>query len=123
MPKTKRKIAFNNECDYCGKFFNTSMPFARFCCDNHRKYFANYKKQFEMAFQKKALTELENMVIELSNAVTKKKSEVKNIGQKTSAAAARMSAMRQAKENIDELVKEFIKENRKLIETKKLKKK
>ena len=59
MAKLKRKIAFSKVCEYCEKSFKTSMPFAKFCCPNHRKYFDNKKKKMLIVSLKKSVLKLE----------------------------------------------------------------
>lgn len=111
MAKSKRKIAFENVCDYCGKSFKTSMPFAKFCSDNHRKYFAYRKSMYEKVIHKKSIEESDNLIRELLVIGANKNANIDELIEKITKAAKKLEAHKKIKDNIDGYVKEFIKKD------------
>lgn len=113
MKKPKREIAFKNVCDYCNKEFKTSMPFARFCCDNHRKYFAYRKNIYEKTIHQKSIDESDKLIADLLKMGDSKDTTLEDLIEKITKAAKRIEAYKKVKDNIDHYVIEFIRKDEK----------
>ncbi len=116
MDKPKRKVAFKNVCDYCGKEFKTAMPFAKFCSDNHRKYYAHYKKKVERDIKGFAIEDAQNLMEELREILENNSNNtnlLKKVTIALSNATKKMKGIMNFKNNVGRLVKIEIK-NRKL---------
>ncbi|CAN5465180.1 hypothetical protein BH10BAC1_BH10BAC1_11580 [soil metagenome] len=108
MKKNKREVAFKNVCDYCNKEFTTSMPFARFCSDNHRKYFAYRKNIYEKTIHKQSINESDELIEELLKMGASNETTLEDLIEKSTKAAKKIKAYKKIKDNIDYYVKEFI---------------
>lgn len=116
MKKPKRKVAFKNVCDYCGKEFKTAMPFAKFCSDNHRKYYSNYKNKVESDIKGFAIEDAENLIEELNEILVKNSNNtnlLKEVTKTLSNATKKMKTIQNFKNDVHRLVKIEIK-NRKV---------
>ena|ERR1035437_7342465 len=113
VDNSKRKVAFKNVCDYCNKEFKTSMPFARFCSDNHRKYYANRKRRYEKIIQQKAIEESDRLIEELLKIGANDKPDFDELIKKITKANQRIKAYKEVRDNIDQYTKEFIKDEAK----------
>jgi len=111
--KNTRKKAFTNFCDYCGIEFKTSMPFAKFCSNNHRKYFANCKRIYEKTIQQKAIEQSDNLISQLLKISASKNISLDEVVDKINNARKQIEAYTKIKDNIDNHVKEFIKNGKK----------
>ena len=115
MKKPKRKIAFKNVCEYCNKEFKTAMPFAKFCCDNHRKYYSNYKKKVEHDIKGFVIEDAKNLMDELREILEKENNKLNLLikaTKKISDATKKMQTNMDFKNNIDCLVKIEIKKRK-----------
>lgn len=116
MDKPKRKVAFKNVCEYCGKEFKTAMPFAKFCSNNHRKYYSNYKKKVETGIKEFAIEDAQNLIEQLSEILENNSNNsnlLKEVTKTLSNATKKMKTIQNFKNNVDRLVKIEIK-NRKI---------
>jgi len=113
MKKLKREVAFKNVCDYCNKEFNTAMPFAKFCSDNHRKYFAYRKNIYQKTIHRKSINESDELIAELLKMGASKNTTLEALIAKITLAAKKIEACKEIKDNIDHYVKEFIKKDEK----------
>lgn len=108
MKKPKRKVAFKNVCSYCEKEFKTAMPFAKFCSDNHRKYYAHYKKKVESDIKEFAIEDAQTLMEELRVILEKNSNNtnlLKKVTKTLSNATKKMKTIHNFKNNVDRLVK------------------
>lgn len=87
------------------------MPFSRFCCPNHKKYFSNLRGKYEIVLQQQAIKEFEKFFKYLKDILSKKNINRDQILKKVEESAKRMESLKNVKKNIDVLVKEHLQGN------------